>query len=144
MQVSFAVALGSFTYGYSISILGNTLSKARFYEDMKVTPGTPYATSIIALWNCILYVGGLLTCALVPFVGNRYGRKRVLFVGSLCSIVGSALQAGSVNPAMLSVARLICGFGIGFLMPGVPLYQAEIAPPSSRGLVVGLHGEYTN
>jgi len=41
---------------------------------------------------------------------------------------------------MMIVARLVCGFGIGFLLPGVPLYQAEISPPSSRGLIVGFHG----
>lgn len=70
----------------------------------------------------------LFTCtapAFVPLVGNRYGKKRVLFVGSFCSTAGSALQAGSVNPSMLVVAHLTCGFGIGigFIMPGPPLYH---------------------
>jgi hypothetical protein len=32
------------------------------------------------------------------------------------------------------------GFGIGVLVTLVPLYQSEVSPPESRGLMVGLHG----
>lgn len=32
------------------------------------------------------------------------------------------------------------GFGIGILVTLVPLYQSEVSPAESRGLMVGLHG----
>ena len=73
--------------------------------------------------------------------GDRYGRKSGIALGATVSVIGAALQAGSVNPAMMIVARLIVGAGMGILLPAVPLYQAEIAPPSNRGLLVGLHGK---
>jgi Sugar (and other) transporter len=31
-------------------------------------------------------------------------------------------------------------FAIGILVTLVPLYQSEVSPPESRGLMVGLHG----
>jgi MFS family permease len=52
---------------------------------------------------------------------------------------GGALSAGEINPGMLCAGRFFAGFGLGLILPGTPLYQAEIAPPHSRGLVVGLH-----
>ena len=103
-------------------------------------PGKAYATSIIAAWNCLLYVGAVFGGALYSLVSNRWGRKMPIALGSSLTVVGGALQAGCVNAAMLAVARVIIGFGIGFLLPSIPLYQAEVAPPHSRGLMVGLHG----
>ncbi|OAL28312.1 hypothetical protein AYO22_03018 [Fonsecaea multimorphosa] len=140
--VALAVALGSLTYGYSISILGNTLGKPIFYVYMKLDttgPGAGHATAIIAWWNCILYAGGFFGCASTFWFATRSGRRMPIAVGAAFAALGSALQAGSVNPEMMIVARAILGIGVGFLLSGVPLYQAEIAPPSSRGLVVGLH-----
>jgi hypothetical protein len=107
-------------------------------------PGAAHTTSIIAWWNTILYVGGFFACMSYTAFGNRYGRKSGIALGAIVSVIGSALQAGSVNPDMMIVARLIVGAGMGILLPAVPLYQAEIAPPSNRGLLVGIHGEFLN
>jgi MFS family permease len=65
-----------------------------------------------------------------------------LALGALLATLGTALQAGGVNPEIVIVARAILGLGTGFFLPGVPLYQAEIAPPSGRGIIVGLHGGF--
>ena len=121
-----------------------TLEKAAFYEYMKLEttgPGAAHATSVIAWWNTILYVGGFFACLSYTAFGNRYGRKSGIALGATVAVIGSALQAGSINPDMLIVARLIVGAGMGILLPAVPLYQAEIAPPSSRGMLVGIHGK---
>lgn len=103
-------------------------------------PGASHARTIIAVWNTILYAGGIVSCLACPVFGDRYGRRKVIGLGAMLSVIGAALQAGSVNPAMMIVARLIVGLGMGILIATVPLYQAEIAPPSNRGLIVGLHG----
>lgn len=49
-------------------------------------------------------------------------------------------MTASVDIPMFVVARFIMGFGIGVLVTLVPLYQSEVSPPESRGLMVGLHG----
>lgn len=110
---------------------------------MKLDPvgaGASHADTIIALWNLILYAGAIVACLICPLVGDRYGRRMVIGLGGVTSVVGAALQAGSVSPAMLIVARFIVGAGMGVLLATVPLYQTEISPPSNRGLIVGLHG----
>jgi sugar porter (SP) family MFS transporter len=67
-----------------------------------------------------------------------------MFTAACFSVVGGALQAGSVDVAMFIVARLISGFGIGMIVMLVPLWQCEVAPPHARGLLVGLHGVSIN
>lgn len=52
--------------------------------------------------------------------------------------IGSALQTASVNYAMLVVARLIGGVGIGMLSMVVPLYISEISPKELRGSLLVL------
>ena len=136
--------IGSFTYGYVISVLATTLSKPSFFQYMGLDttgPGKGFANSIIATWNCLLYVGAVFGCILYSLVSNRWGRKPPMSLGSLFVVVGGALQAGCVDIAMLAVARVIIGLGIGMLLPAIPLYQAEISPPHARGLMVGLHGK---
>jgi MFS family permease len=41
---------------------------------------------------------------------------------------------------MLLVGRFLNGVGAGMMDVVVPLYQAEISPPKSRGRLVGSHG----
>ncbi|KAL5324740.1 hypothetical protein ACEPPN_009288 [Leptodophora sp. 'Broadleaf-Isolate-01'] len=143
LLIVLSACVGSFTYGYVISVLATTLSKPDFYKYMgidTVGPGKGYANAIIAAWNSLLYVGAVFGGALHSFVSNRWGRKMPIIAGASLTAVGGAMQAGTVNSPMLAVARVIIGFGIGFILPAIPLYQAEVAPPHARGLMVGLHG----
>jgi MFS family permease len=41
---------------------------------------------------------------------------------------------------MFLVARYIAGIGCGMVMSNTPVYMSEIAPPHTRGLLVGLQG----
>ncbi len=52
--------------------------------------------------------------------------------------LGTGLQTGAKNPAMLFAGRMIGGIGIGMFSMVIPLYQAEIAPPQLRGSLVSL------
>ncbi|EXJ66281.1 uncharacterized protein A1O5_10433 [Cladophialophora psammophila CBS 110553] len=140
--VVLAVTMGSFTYGYCASILANIYSHAAFYEYLGLSlegPGTSHTNSLIAAFSALLYVGGFIGCCLYPLSASRFGRRIPLGVGSVFVIVGGALQAGTVHSAMMCVARILTGIGIGHFLPGCPLYQAEVAPAHNRGFMVGLH-----
>jgi MFS family permease len=71
---------------------------------------------------------------------EAFGRKRSIQIGCIISIVGATIMTASVDVAMFIASRFIMGFGIGVLVTLVPLYQSEVSPPESRGLMVGLHG----
>ncbi|KAK3712004.1 hypothetical protein LTR37_009316 [Vermiconidia calcicola] len=69
-----------------------------------------------------------------------FGRKRSIQIGCVISIVGATIMTASTGVGMFIASRFIMGFGIGVLVTLVPLYQSEVSPPESRGLMVGLHG----
>lgn len=137
-----AVTLGSFSYGYCASILANIYGHAAFFEYLDLAlegPGASHTNSLIAAFSALLYVGGFIGCCIYPILSSKFGRRLPLGVGSIFVIVGGALQAGTVHSAMMCVARIVTGIGIGHFLPGCPLYQAEVAPAHNRGFMVGLH-----
>lgn len=128
-----------------MSALASSLAKVSFYTYFgleQVGPGASRTNAIIGALNALTYVGGFFGSFLLPVCADRWGRRWALAIGCCFVIFGGALQAGSVAVAMLCVARFITGIGVGFLLSGVPIFQAEISPPHSRGLMVGLHGQY--
>ncbi|OQV11333.1 hypothetical protein CLAIMM_15186 [Cladophialophora immunda] len=134
-----AVALGSLTYGYCSSIISTTLGQPSFLSYMGLDTASN-ATQLEGAINALFQVGGLFGSLSSLWIPDKIGRRRALFIGGTFSLVGSALQTGSVDVAMFIVARFITGIGVGALVGLVPLYQSEVSPTNLRGFLVGLHG----
>lgn len=71
-------------------------------------------------------------------VGDYLGRKLTILMGALFFLLGGSLQTGARTTAYLFAGRAFAGFGVGFLVMIIPLYQAEIAHPSIRGRITSL------
>lgn len=72
------------------------------------------------------------------WIADAYSRKYSIMISVVVFTIGSALQVAAVDYAMLVVARLIGGIGIGMLSMVVPLYISEISPPELRGSLLVL------
>ena len=53
-------------------------------------------------------------------------------------MIGSILSCASQNIGMLVVGRVVNGFAVGIESAQVPVYIAEISPPSKRGRFIGM------
>jgi sugar porter (SP) family MFS transporter len=51
-------------------------------------------------------------------------------------IIGAILQASSYARAQMIIARVVAGFGMGFINSTVPVFQSEFSPKASRGMYV--------
>ncbi|KAG4443336.1 hypothetical protein IFR05_001205 [Cadophora sp. M221] len=71
-------------------------------------------------------------------IADRYGRKPDMMVAVAIFTIGSAIQAGAVNIAMLFVGRSIAGLSVGMLTMVIPLYISEVSLPDIRGGLVVL------
>ncbi|RAH53133.1 general substrate transporter [Aspergillus piperis CBS 112811] len=80
---------------------------------------------------------GSLSCSLI---GDILGRRKVIFAGSLATLIGEALCCSSFGLAQLIVGRLIIGIGIGMLSGTVPVWQSECSSAHNRGKHVVLDG----
>jgi MFS family permease len=52
--------------------------------------------------------------------------------------VGSAIQTAAINIGMLIAGRINAGLAVEILLSVVPVYNAELATPKHRGVMVGL------
>lgn len=142
LYVILILTLGSLTFGYSNSVISNTVGEPGFLSYFKLDGSKSYANSIEGAINGVFYAGEVFGAIFVTIFCDRLGRKKTSAVGCILSIIGGALQAGSVEIAMFLVARFITGVGIGSVVIIIPIFQAEVSPAQSRGLFVGQHGQY--
>jgi sugar porter (SP) family MFS transporter len=127
---SITVALGGFLFGFDTAVISG--AEQRIQALWELGDGLHGFAVAIALYGTVLgaMLGGIPS--------DRMGRKRTLFwVGILylSSAVGSALAPEIVS---FMVFRFIGGVGVGVSSVAAPMYISEIAPPRSRGRLVGL------
>jgi MFS transporter, MHS family, metabolite:H+ symporter len=92
------------------------------------------------------YVARLAGAVFFGRMGDRIGRKKVLFItialmGASTTLIGvlpTYAMIGIFAPILLVVLRLIQGFGAGAEIAGATTMLAEYAPPRRRGLIASL------
>ncbi|KAG8355324.1 hypothetical protein FVEN_g6736 [Fusarium venenatum] len=139
--ISVFVTPGSFSYGYSASIIASTLGQSHFISHFNLVPvHNPNANALLGATNGLFQTGGLLGALSIGYCADRFSRRAASIISSLILCVGGALQAASQNISMFLAMLFFTGMGVGQIAGAVPLYQSEISPPHSRGLLVCLHG----
>lgn len=130
-RISFIAALGGVLYGYDMGIIAaavifvrRSFALSTFMEELVVS---------------IVLVGAMAGALVGGAVADRIGRRATLVWAGAIFIVGSVLAPLSPDVATLIVARAIIGVGIGFTSVTAPVYVSELAPPQSRGMLIGLY-----
>lgn len=85
-----------------------------------------------------LLLGAWLGSLISGPICDRLGRRRTIMYQVIVFLVGSALQTGATKEVHLFVGRFIAGLSVGSLTHVVPMYIAELSPPSMRGALVAL------
>ncbi|EXJ70257.1 uncharacterized protein A1O5_06325 [Cladophialophora psammophila CBS 110553] len=138
------VALGTISTAYGLAIIGSTVGQPNFYSYFHLAtqgePGYDHTTNMIGALNGVNSAGAIAGCISQAWSSDKYGRKRTMQIGSVILIVGGALCAGAVDMAMFLVGRFVAGMGSGILACVVPIYQAEVSTPETRGAMVCVTG----
>ncbi len=81
-------------------------------------------------------LGILFGAPLLGYIGDRFGRKKAIFIACLIFSVftWAAVLTSSVRELVL--VRFLCGIGIGGVMPNVIALVAEYAPKRLRATLV--------
>ncbi|KAH6891520.1 general substrate transporter [Thelonectria olida] len=84
--------------------------------------------------------GGTLISVLVSSqLCDIFGRRYPICGGSLIIILGSILQAASINYGMFVASRFLIGFGLGIVSVAAPPLLSEVAYPTHRGKLVSFY-----
>ena len=130
-KISFIAALGGVLYGYDMGIIAAALIFVRQSFEL---------STVMSEWVVSIVLVGAMAGAMVGgAVADRIGRRATLVWAGAIFIAGSVLAPLSPNVWVLLVARLILGVGIGFTSVTAPVYVSELAPPQSRGMLIGLY-----
>ncbi len=129
--VSFVAAIGGLLFGFDTGVIAGTIGG--LVEDFNLNAwqeGFAVSNLIIA---CIL--GSVLTGPLT----DRFGRKKMLLLAGILFTLSAVLSGLPRHYWQLIVARFIGGFGVGIASVLSPIYIAELAPASVRGILVSVN-----
>ncbi|KAH7127386.1 general substrate transporter, partial [Dactylonectria macrodidyma] len=135
------VCFGAIALGYDVSVMGGTLILPSFERDFGLLELSQkelddITSNIVSCFQAGMFFGALASHP----VSERWGRKWCMFVGIGVFLVGASMQTGSGGiVALVMAGRCIAGIGIGATAPVIPVYIAEVAPPSIRGKLVGFY-----
>lgn len=130
-RVSFIAGLGGLLYGFDMGIIAAALIFVRSTFSL--------STSMEEMVVSVVLVGAMLGAVVGGSVADSIGRRKTLVWGGLIFIVGSLLAPLSPNVSTLIFARALLGIAIGFTSVTAPVYVSELAPPQSRGTLIGLY-----
>lgn len=141
------VVLGSFQYGYNVSVtntpqevisnnnnMTETCENGNFIQPCVQMDRFMYTTfSSSALLGAL--VGALVSSPLIELTGRRWG----LVIGNFFLILGNSLIAIFSKFPVLVLGRLFAGLGVGFASIIVPAYISEVTPKKYRGALGAVH-----
>lgn len=130
-RISFIAALGGVLYGYDMGIIAAAV--------IFVKHSFALSTLMEELVVSIVLIGAMVGAMVGGAVADRIGRRATLIWAGAIFITGSVLAPLSPNVTTLIIARFIIGLGIGFTSVTAPVYVSELAPPQSRGMLIGLY-----
>ncbi|PVH14126.1 uncharacterized protein CXQ87_002251 [Candidozyma duobushaemuli] len=136
--------VGFFLFGYDQGVMGSLLTLPTFRATFPEMDTVSNEEQSYAIWQGFvigIYAVGCLCGALsTMYIGDMFGRVRLIFWGCVVIIIGGVLQAAATGTNFLIVARVISGLGNGVLTATVPLYAAECSKAKSRGKSLCIQG----
>ena len=131
LKVSFIAGLGGILYGYDMGII----AAAQIFVRSSFSLSTQMEEVVVS----VVLVGAMIGAVLGGSAADKYGRRLTLIWGGVLFIIGSIMAPISPNVGTLIAARLLLGLAIGFTSVTAPVYVSELAPPQSRGMLIGLY-----
>lgn len=130
-KVSFIAGLGGILYGFDMGVIAAAL--------IFVRESFALSTRMEEVVVSVVLVGAMSGALAGGAIADRIGRRSTLLWGGGIFLAGSLLAPASPNAFTLIVARALLGVAIGFTSVTAPVYVSELAPPRSRGMLIGLY-----
>ncbi|XBH90361.1 hypothetical protein VPH35_082055 [Triticum aestivum] len=98
----------------------------------------------IELLSGAINIYSLVGALLAGWTSDRLGRRLTIVLTNGFFLVGPLIMTLAGGYTALMVGRFIAGIGVGYALVIAPIYAAEIAPASSRGLLSSLPEIFIN
>ncbi|KZT05688.1 general substrate transporter [Laetiporus sulphureus 93-53] len=115
-------------FGYDQGVMSGVVV-SKYWLDQMGNPSTIMVSTITALYD----VGAFFGAIVAAFTAEPLGRKRTLITGATIVLIGAILMGSCVERIQMMVARIVAGFGVGYITSVTPVYQSEVTLPEHRG-----------
>ena len=130
--IAIVAAMGGLLFGYDWVVIGGA---RQFYEAY-----FGLATEQLVGWaNSCALVGCFVGSLAAGFLGDLFGRRRILLASAILFAVSSVLTGWANVFSTFIFWRIVGGTAIGLSSNISPLYIAEISPAAIRGRLVSLN-----
>ncbi|KAH9896163.1 general substrate transporter [Xylariomycetidae sp. FL2044] len=147
LQIALIVCPSFILFGYNQAGIGGLLTEDDWVKtfpeiDTVNSEGAEksHKSTIQGVVVATFVIGALFGALSCSYTGDMFGRRHVIFVAAIMSLIGEILEASSFGLAQFIVGRLIVGLGIGQLSSIVPVWQSETSGAKNRGRHVVLDG----
>lgn len=135
----FVATLNSCINGYDGSLMGAINSYPQYIDYFGFPKtGTPSTGIVYAIYT----IGNIVGSFAAGPATDRWGRKWGMFIGASIIVIGTCIQAPSINLAQFMIGRFILGFGVAITASAGPAYASEMAHPSYRGIMTGIYNTW--
>jgi len=121
-------SLGGFVFGYSIAVIAGAVLFIKQEFALSTTLEEVVVSGVL--------LGAMIGAALGGKMADQIGRRQVIVLAAIISIVGTLTEILAPTVAWLVFGRIIVGVAFGILSCVPPLYIAEISPANIRGRLV--------
>ncbi|CAE6429046.1 hypothetical protein ACGC1H_000955 [Rhizoctonia solani] len=130
---------GFLLLGYDQGVMSGIVgAENQFGKDFDSPSPTAQGT-IVAIYDIGCAVGSLMCFA----YGQKLGRRRMIMLGAITMLIGTAILTSATTRAQLIVGRVVTGIGNGFNSSSIPVYQSETCEGRMRGALVCLNSTIT-
>ncbi|EPQ28798.1 uncharacterized protein PFL1_03601 [Pseudozyma flocculosa PF-1] len=145
--IGFAASTGFLLFGYDQGVLGSLYTLPSWIEQFpeidtttKVANASSSESILQGLVTGVYELGCFLGAISQLYLGNKLGRRKNIWIGSVIMTIGCIGCTASYNLAMLFVFRVILGIGNGMHTAAIPVWQSECSPPHKRGMLIMVEG----
>ncbi|SFC86565.1 sugar porter family MFS transporter [Clostridium uliginosum] len=123
--ICIAAAFGGLLYGYDSAVISGAIEsiQAKFQ----------FSSAMVGFVVSSILIGGVIGVLISGSFSDWIGRKKVLAISAILFAVSSVIQSLAPNVAVIILARLVGGVGIGMASVLSVTYISEVAPSHMRG-----------
>lgn len=148
IMVTATSMIGFSLFGYDQGLMASLITGTQFNYEFPATKqngdNDTHATVVQGATTSCYELGCFVGSLFVMFWGEKLGRKPLIIMGSIITIVGATISTtafrGYWSLGQFIVGRVITGVGTGLNTSTIPVWQSEMSEPENRGLLVNLEG----
>jgi len=149
VAICIAMSMANMQYGIDVGAISGFQSMIGFlkvfgYRDEKLKVGWGIETKPQQLIASCLNLGTIIGLFTTPIFARYLGRRPAIWVGSLLTAVGCALQISTENLGVLSFGRVLIGLSNSFFITFANIYVSEASPAHLRAILGAFFGVWVN